>query len=322
MPKIYPYFGFLLFFRVFYTKIPFKNIDIAPIIPYNEDMENQKPRYHLIKHYEQPVRIGDIYLRQIGRRFCESGERIPTHAHGKWFELTIVTQGSGTVITNGKATNVTAGDIYLSFPCDLHELQSNGDRLEYDFCAFYPVNVSLSEELSALSQSFLPESTRVFHDEKISYLVANAISEFSMESPHADILISSIFQQIIVYLLRHFNGRKHEKAVGVAAADILCYQIMNYIDTHIYEITELKEISQMLNYNYAYLSDLFKRTTGKTISTYYNQRRLETAKALITEKKKKVGEIAELLNYASPFSFSNAFKEKYGISPKVMQKNS
>lgn len=283
-------------------------------------MDKQKTRYHLIKDYGNPLQFGEFYLVQIGRRFCDVGEIIPTHAHQNWFELTIVTQGSGTIITNGNATQVKTGDIYLSFPCDLHELQANDDRLEYDFLAFYTKDETFADELSTLSQTYLREDTRVFRDEKINYLVANAILEFSVEKPHAKILLSNIFQQILVYLLRDFNGRNTDTA-NVSSADILCYQLMNYIDTHVYEIVQLEKIALPFNYNYSYLSTLFKRTTGKTISEYYNHRRLKTAKALIAEKKKKIGEIADLLNYASPFSFSKAFKTKYGISPKTLQKS-
>jgi AraC-like DNA-binding protein len=46
---------------------------------------------------------------------------------------------------------------------------------------------------------------------------------------------------------------------------------------------------------------------------------LETARVLILERKKKFGEIADLLNYSSLFSFSKAFKAKYGISPRELQ---
>ncbi len=281
-------------------------------------MSEQKTRYHLIKNYEEPLSFGNFYLVQIGRRFCERGEIIPTHAHQNWFELTIVTKGSGIIVTNGKPTQVNSGDIYLSFPCDLHELRAPDDRLEYDFLAFYSKDESIGAELTALSQTYLPEDQRVFHDEKIHYLVANAIIEFSVDKPHAKSLLTGIFQQILIYLVRDFNERTADTP-NVSSADVLCYQVMNYIDTHIYEIIQLEKMAAIFNYNYSYLSALFKRTTGKTISEYYNQRRLETAKALICERKKKIGEISELLHYASPFSFSKAFKTKYGVSPKNLQ---
>ena len=90
---------------------------------------------------------------------------------------------------------------------------------------------------------------------------------------------------------------------------------MNYIDTHIYSLCNLCELTEKFKYNYSYLSSLFKKTTNKTLAEYFRNRKLETAKALVIEKNKKIGEIAEMLNYSSTFAFSKAFKEKYGVSP-------
>ena len=95
---------------------------------------------------------------------------------------------------------------------------------------------------------------------------------------------------------------------------------MNYIDTHIYTIKKLEELAPKFNYSYGYLSGLFQRTTGKTLSEYHKHRKMETGKALILEKKKRISEIAEMLGY-NLYSFSKAFKNTYGISPKIMQKN-
>jgi AraC-like DNA-binding protein len=46
---------------------------------------------------------------------------------------------------------------------------------------------------------------------------------------------------------------------------------------------------------------------------------METGKALVLENKKSISEIAEMLGY-NLYSFSKAFKKRYGVSPKIMQK--
>jgi AraC-like DNA-binding protein len=88
---------------------------------------------------------------------------------------------------------------------------------------------------------------------------------------------------------------------------------MNYIDTHIYTIKKLEELAPKFNYSYGYLSGLFQRTTGKTLSEYHKHRKMETGKVLILEKKKSISEIAEMLGY-NLYSFSKAFKNTYGVS--------
>ena len=95
---------------------------------------------------------------------------------------------------------------------------------------------------------------------------------------------------------------------------------MNYIDTHIFSISSLEDVAETMNYNYSYLSALFRKTTGSTLLSYYHQKRLDVARQLIAEGTMKMTEIAETLNYSSLYSFSRAFKENFGISPKQYAK--
>ena len=283
-------------------------------------LENKKP-YHFDNLYlNNPLRFGDVNLVQIGRRHCMPNEIISAHSHLNWFELTIVLNGKGLILTNEEATPVTAGDIYLSFPCDIHEIRADKEtKLEYDFFSFYCTDKSLKRDLKAIAQNFRGGNSRIFQDEKISDLIKKAIAEFYVkDQPYSDSLLTSIFHLILVYLVRDFNGAK-QRTPDVSESEILCFQLMNYIDTHIYSLKKLEDIAPKFNYNYSYLSKLFKKVMGKTLFEYYQQRKMKTAKTLILEKKKKISEIAEMFGY-NLYSFSKAFKAMYGISPKNMQK--
>ena len=310
-------------------------IDFSEFVLYNGDISSERSgimidelvtnisekRYHLDKHYlEEPVMYGDVSLIQIGRLHCTANTVIGMHLHRNWFEFTVVRGGRGTISTNGVDTAVSSGDIYVSFPCDVHEIRIDlGERMEYDFFAFYTTSKTLSKALKSITQNFRGGDKRIFQDSKISQLVEYAISEFTTEEkPFLQSALGDIFHLIIVYLIRNFNDIQ-QKSANVSQPEILCFQLMNYIDTHIYTIKNLKTISPKFNYNYGYLSGLFKRTTGKTLSEYHQLRKMETGKALVLEKKKSIGEIAEMLGY-NLYSFSKAFKRTYGISPKNLQK--
>lgn len=275
------------------------------------------PRFHFNRNFsENPLKIGDINLYQIGRRFCSDEEIIPSHAHGKIYELTIVTGGEGEVISNNIVYRVKQGVSHLSTPFDIHKIRAiKNTKLEYDFFSFTCDDEVLDAELKQISNNLYATNSRVFTDPKINNLISNAISEFSQEKPYSKRLLENIFNQILIYLIRDFNNVK-DQTNKYTENEILCYQIMNYIDTHIYSIQNLSDISPKFKYNYSYLSNLFKKTTGKTLSDYFQSRRLEMARVLLNEKKYKVQEIASMLNYSSAFSFSKAFKQKYNCSPK------
>lgn len=276
-------------------------------------------KYHLIYNYiDDPVYYKDTMLIQLGRLYCMPSTIIEKHAHINCYELTIVSEGEGVVLTNDVPISVSKGDIYLSYPGDFHEIQSSEDKpLKYDFFAFNTKNPNIRKELKHIISTIYNYEQRVFRDELINSAVSMAIAEItSKQEYHSDIL-ASLFEQTLFYVIRNFRTNRYPTHnMHTVSSEELCFQIMHYIDTHIYTLTRLSDLTERFRYNYSYLSDLFKKTTGNTIADYYNTRKLDTARLLINEKKLKITQISEMLNYSSLYSFSKAFKNKYGISPK------
>ena len=293
-----------------------------PALPGFERKRKKLAKFLIDKcYFDSPPKFGDFYLVQIGRRFCEAGGGAEEHLHKNWYELTVVTDGKADIITNGKKTEVKKGDIYLSFPCDVHEIISSArEPLKYDFFSFYTDNEKYGELLSKLSL-ICPADSRVFRDGHIPALISDAMSELSGDAPFSEEILASVFGQIVIYTLRNtLYGKTARTVMSVSGAEMLCYQIMNYIDTNIFTMSNLEDISAALKYNYAYLSGLFKKTTGNTVLSYYQRKKLEAARLILLEENTKIGEVSERLGYASPYSFSRAFKEAYGISPKQYSK--
>ena len=112
----------------------------------------------------------------------------------------------------------------------------------------------------------------------------------------------------------------NEILLDISVYNKLCQSLIDYIDTHIYTINKLSMLSDVFGYNYCHLSSVFKEKVGITLTSYYRFRRLSEAKKLLDEGK-RVGEVAEMLNYSSLYSFSKAFKSYWGVSPKPYSKN-
>ena len=277
-----------------------------------------KNLYHIDYVFSPAKEFGDFSLHQIGRLFCSEGAVIKKHLHLNWFELTIVTDGKGVLYTNDVDIPIKSGDIYLSFPADRHEIISDDvSPLKYDFCSFFSTSEELSARLETILQTFRDEKSRLFSDDLIKSLVQSAIAEFQKgEDALSKDLLFHLFHLLVMYLLRAFPEAENANSLkNISQADILCYQLMTYIDTHIFTLKNLSSLSELTNYNYSYLSKLFSKTTGRTLVDYYQSSKLKKARILLKEDKLKVGEIAELLNYSSVFVFSKAYKRKYGYAP-------
>ena len=280
-------------------------------------MLEEKTRYHFDNNYlHSPLKFGDINMVQIGRRYCEPSSVIDAHSHENWFELTLVTAGKGSIITNGDPCEVMPRDIYLSFPGDIHEIRASGvEKLEYDYLSFFTDDTRMNERLELVIRHNRDSASRRFTNEKISFLINCALAEFTKKQEYSDELLSGIFRQIVIYLIRDFSGSISETA-DVSDARILCLQLMNYLDAHIYSSESLSETAKKFSYNYSYLSSLFRKTTGKNLSDYYRERKMETAKVLLLDEKKKLCDISQMLGYSSQFALSRAFSKSFGMSPR------
>ena len=275
-------------------------------------------KYHIDYYFREPAVYHDILLVQLGRLYCAPSAVIAEHAHGNWYELTCVTGGEGEVVTNGVSVNVSKGDIYLSFPGDFHSIRSSRENpLKYDFFSFETQNEEIRKELRHIVANTQDYTRRVVQQEQILAAVSNAIAEIGTNQEYSQEITYINLKQILFYILRSFKTEaKTANRFRILSADELCYQMMHYIDTHMYSIKSLGILAEKFSYNYSYLSSLFKRHTGITISAYYQSRRLDAAKLLMDENKLKVNQIEEMLGYSSLYAFSKAFKQKYGSSPR------
>lgn len=77
----------------------------------------------------------------------------------------------------------------------------------------------------------------------------------------------------------------------------------------------IKELSRLVGTNECYLKKGFKEIYGTTIFDFYQNQRMEYAKALLYEKDISVTEVAFLLGYSSISHFSTAFRKQTGLKP-------
>jgi AraC-like DNA-binding protein len=79
-------------------------------------------------------------------------------------------------------------------------------------------------------------------------------------------------------------------------------------------------ISEKLNYDYTYLSNLFSEVKGITIQHFIINHKIERAKELILYDELDLTEIAYKLHYSSVAHLSNQFKKVTGQTPSFYKK--
>lgn len=79
-------------------------------------------------------------------------------------------------------------------------------------------------------------------------------------------------------------------------------------------------LSEKLDYDYTYLSNLFTEVKGTTIQEYIIMHKIEKAKELIMYNEMSLSDIAFTLNYSSAAHFSTQFKKVTGLTPTFFKK--
>ena len=277
--------------------------------------------YHIDhNHINAPLRFDRLSLIQIGTIRCREDASLSKHLHRDWFELTIVTNGTATVLTNDVPIKLSEGDIYLSFPAEFHEIIPEGDsHLHFDFFSFRTDHAPFREDLEYIMQNFAAAEERILHSDTIRTLVREVLSQLQLPEsiPYREEMLSAQLLQIYILLVRHFKDiAPVSDLFNATQAQQLCFSVMHYIDTHLYSMKNTGELADLTNYNYSYLSHLFHSVTSQTLSGYFQKKRLEAASALLKENDLQIGEIATLLHYSSVYAFSKAFRTHFGVSPR------
>ena len=79
-------------------------------------------------------------------------------------------------------------------------------------------------------------------------------------------------------------------------------------------------ITQKINYDYSYLSDLFSSIEGKTIEQFFILQRIEKVKELIVYDQLSLTEISYQTGFSSVHHLSAQFKKITGLSPSHFKK--
>lgn len=111
-------------------------------------------------------------------------------------------------------------------------------------------------------------------------------------------------------------GKIPERKVEKEYNSQIVREMITYIREGYAGNLKLASLARELNYNSDYLSQIFKKDTGKNFNTYLIEVRMEKAKELLLQGNYKIREVAEAVGYTNEMYFSTAFKGYTGVSPK------
>jgi AraC-like DNA-binding protein len=128
-------------------------------------------------------------------------------------------------------------------------------------------------------------------------------------------LTSEQHDQLKISLLRSgLELMDDKKAVLIEKIKNVIIELVHYMDEPPKQNFS-DYLSEKLQYDYTYLSNIFSEVTGITIEHYMIAHKIERVKELLLYDELSLSEISYRLNYSSVAHLSNQFKKVTGLTP-------
>ena len=234
--------------------------------------------------------------------FFYTSETWDFHFH-KNLELIYVLKGNVQCVINNKEFNLQAGQYGLCLPYDIHSYKPEPDTL-------YWVGVFSEDYVRLFANQIHGKTASDFVFECPSntdtFLRKTLISE---NPPSIMILKSCLYAACDAFissvnLLENSDNKKNNIPI-----------IAEYVSANHTKNISLKDISNLLGYDYNYVSRYFNSAFNMSFSDFLNLYRIETALRLLDETDKKITDIALESGFQSVRNFNEAFRKKIGLSP-------
>ncbi len=260
----------------------------------------------ILDHYDTPLdshrlRVFTLF-RQSGREgFFFRGERHPP------LELVFVEKGILQNYCDGQRFTLHPKEYLLFGPNQWHMQQADEEVRfltvsffweGYDFSHLYNRVISASPEIQRSVQSLL--------------------GEYEQELPEREEFLLAQIRLLLLQILRLPDGEDFLKKPSPAserAHRMILDKAMQIVSEGIYGKLTVSDLAAAVNVSTSQLTVLFKTYLGIAPAKYITHIRLEESKGLLSEKKMGIGEIADILGYASVQHYSKQFHNWYGCAP-------
>jgi two-component system response regulator YesN len=192
------------------------------------------------------------------------------------------------------------------------------EKINQYFVDWKKIDYITAPSLHLFYQDFLQ---LIFYVLQVKGVQANQVYSQNLltEKPKKVLKSLDSLQEWVLYIAEVAMNQLHLPQEKGSVVDI----VKKYINDHLGEQRLSREdIANFVYLNPDYLTRLFKKQTGLSISDYLQQRRMEYAKKLLIETNMPVSEVALSVGYSNFSYFSTIFKKSTALNPMEFRKMS
>lgn len=113
------------------------------------------------------------------------------------------------------------------------------------------------------------------------------------------------------------SKKSHTLRISIFPSIPRLTEVFEFIELNYCQNIKLKEVAQAVGYSPAYLTDLVRRLTGKTVNNWIIERRIAQASTLLLNTNYSIEEIALKVGYQNINHFYCQFRDYYKITPRA-----
>lgn len=246
------------------------------------------------------------YVNFCGHYYCERGYKIRRNYVDNLL-LMLVDNGSMRLEYRGKHYTAKAGDIVL-MDCTFPQYYDTADYVEFYWMHISGLNAfELCEYLTNVHDGIVH---RTPNNEKAADLLRLIVSQYATNQPVGDAEQSRLLYNILCYIMPSVQ------VYAQADKDSPVQRVIQYIHAHLGEDLNLKQLAAQVYLSPSHLIRLFREETQHSPHEYIVLLRMDRAKYLLKTTSIPIKAIAFEVGYRSEASFSGAFTDRIGISPR------
>ena len=279
-------------------------------------LENSKEEFH----YHLPSKMAKtafFYLLAAGETQCAQNYQVKRHDN-KSLLLMFVEEGTICGKCQNKEFMVHSNEILFLNCMNNHEYHVGGKTAKIMWFHFY--GATSIEYYNILQQKF-GNVIQVSKPDKVRELFEEMLNLNRNEATFFEFIVSYKIVRLMTTL--YMSGI--EKSSSLRLKNQMVETIVNYIKENYEKKICIKDIARKTNYNYYYISHVFKEIMGESVYEYASKFRIDVAKRMLVSDDYPIKEIGERIGYNTLADFIRNFKKREGISPlkyRLSYKNS
>lgn len=229
------------------------------------------------------------------------------HYHENAFEFTLVVKGSMSFYTAKKDYTISGGDVFISFPDEVHSTNDTPISLNHQY--WMQVDISDPHNFLFLNDETASELIRELHlidkhviatdNKQIRYIIEKAFELAG--NPESRFLVAGYLSIFLQLLISFSKENRYHTAADIETA-------IEYIGSHITEDLSLDEIAEVCNLSISQFKQKFRHVVGISPRNYINQEKIECAKKMLQDGY-TITNVAMRLGFNSSSYFSTVFKK-------------